>query len=128
MLGVPGQWLQVAMTRRDTMEVIGDLGICVVDESASVVVLGFTVAHKAQGQGYATEAVRGIIETLLRQRQIRSVMAITDARNAASIALLRRVGFEHKDTTATMFRGEACQEDTYIFTAPLAGERNLLTL
>jgi RimJ/RimL family protein N-acetyltransferase len=115
-LGAAGQWLQVAVTRRETGEVIGDLGLCVVDESEGVVELGFTVAQWAQRRGYATEAVNAMLEALLGQRSVQSVMAVTDARNTASVALLRRVGFRHERTTTTIFRGEPCQEQTFVLT------------
>ena len=115
-LGAAGQWLQVAVTRRETGEVLGDLGLCAVDESEGVVELGFTVARSAQGRGYATEAVNAMLEALLGQGIVRSVVAVTDARNAASVALLRRVGFGHERTTTTIFRGEPCREQTFVLT------------
>jgi [ribosomal protein S5]-alanine N-acetyltransferase len=115
-LGAAGQWLQVAVTRGDTSEIIGDLGLCVVDETGGVANLGFTLARWAQGRGYATEAVRGVLDALLGQARVRSVMAVTDARNAASEALLRRVGFRHECTAAAVFRGEPCQEHTFVLT------------
>lgn len=115
-LGAGGEWLQVAVTRRETGEVIGDLGVCVVDESEGVVEIGFTVAQSAQGRGYATEAVSAMIEALLAQANVQSIVAVTDERNAASVALLRRVGFSHERTTARIFRGDPCQELTFVVT------------
>jgi aminoglycoside 6'-N-acetyltransferase len=115
-LGVAGEWLQVAVTLRDTGRLIGDLGLCVIDEAGSSVELGFTMSRGAQGQGYATEAVRGVAERLLGMRLVQSLVATTDARNTASVALLRRVGFMHKRTTPTTFRGEPCMEDTFELT------------
>ena len=117
--GAAGQWLQVAVTRRDTGEVIGDLGLCVVDESGGRVTLGFTLARSAQGRGYATEAVTGLLDALLGQGRARAVVAVTDVRNAAAVALLRRVGFVHEGTAEAKFRGEPCQEHTFVLT----GER-----
>jgi RimJ/RimL family protein N-acetyltransferase len=115
-LGAAGQWLQVAVTRSDTGEVIGDLGLCVVDESGGKVTLGFTLARSSQGRGYATEAVTGVLHALLGQGRARSVVAVTDVRNAAAVASLRRVGFGHEGTAAAMFRGEECQEHTFVLT------------
>ena len=115
-LGAVGQWLQVAVTRSDTGEVIGDLGLCMEDESGGAVTLGFTLARSAQGRGYATEAVTGMLGVLLGQGRARSVVAVTDVRNTASIALLRRVGFGHDGTAAAVFRGEPCQEHTFVLT------------
>jgi RimJ/RimL family protein N-acetyltransferase len=119
MLGAAGQWLQVAVTRIDTGELIGDLGLCVVDESSGTVTLGYTLARSAQGRGYATEAVTGVLDALLGQRRARSVVAVADARNTASVALLRRVGFRHEATASALFRGVACQEHTFVLTDDL---------
>jgi len=116
-LGVVGEWLQVAVTRRDTGELVGDLGLCVVDQDHGVVELGFTVARCAQGCGYATEAVSSAL-TALWKAQIRSVLAVTDTRNAPSVALLRRLGFTLERTATTLFRGEDCHEHTFVYTAP----------
>jgi RimJ/RimL family protein N-acetyltransferase len=115
-LGAAGQWLQLAVTLTDTGEVIGDLGLCVVDESGGRVTLGFTLARSAQGCGYATEAVTGVLDALLDQGRARSVVAITDARNAAAVALLRRIGFGLEGTAAAMFRGVECKEHTFVLT------------
>jgi RimJ/RimL family protein N-acetyltransferase len=117
-LGAAGQWLQVAVTVRRTGELIGDLGVCVIDESEGVVEIGFTVAQSAQGRGYATEAVSAMVDGLLRQATVRSIVAVTDERNTASVALLRRVGFAHERTTSRVFRGEPCQECRFAKSRP----------
>jgi len=57
-----------------------------------------------------------VLDVLLGQGRVRSVVAITDARNSAAVALLRRVGFGHEGTTAAVFRGEPCQEHTFVLT------------
>src|SRR3954471_21627453 len=77
-LGSAGQWLQVAVTLRDTGEVIGDLGLCVLDEGKGEVTLGFTMARSAQRRGYATEAVMAVLDALLGGGRARSVVAVTD--------------------------------------------------
>lgn len=115
--GPAGQWVQVAVTRLDTGELIGDLGICVTDEHAGVVELGYTIARPAQGNGYATETLTAMLAPLLSTPGIRSIVAVTDARNAASIALLQCVGFAHQCTKSTIFRGQPCDEHTFAFAA-----------
>lgn len=115
--GTAGQWVQVAITHRDTGELIGDIGICVSEEHVGVVELGFTIARAAQGNGYATETLTALLDELLNMPGVRSVMAVTDARNDASIALLHRVGFAHQSTKSTIFRGQPCDEHTFTFAA-----------
>lgn len=115
-LGAEGEWLQVAVTRSDTGEVIGDLGLCVIDASRGTITLGFTLARSAQGRGYATEAVTGVLDALLVEGRARSVVAVTDVRNTASVSLLRRVGLRHESTADALFRGEPCHEHTFVLT------------
>jgi RimJ/RimL family protein N-acetyltransferase len=97
----PG-WYQLAIAERSTDRVIGDLGVHILESDPRQVELGFTLAPDAQGQGYATEAVRGILGHLFVALGKHRVIASTDPRNERSIALLRRVGFRleahHRDS------------------------------
>lgn len=119
-LGRAGEWLQVAVVRRDTGELVGDLGLCVVDERDRVVELGFTVSRSSQKQGFASEAVRGVLDALWSEGTVGSVIAVADARNTAARALLKRLGFEHQSTEEAIFRGEPCLEETFVLTAAAA--------
>jgi RimJ/RimL family protein N-acetyltransferase len=129
-LGAPGEWLQVAIARADSGELVGDLGLCVADNDGAEdehgqpiaaeqrsVELGITLARSAQGRGFASEALRAVLDALLRGGHVARVVAITDARNASSEALLRRVGFEHQQTRPASFRGEACLEHRFEMTS-----------
>lgn len=116
-LGAEGEWLQVAITRRDTCQLIGDLGLCVVNEGVGVIELGFTVARSEHGQGYGTEAVTGVVAALMATGRVRSVVAVVDTRNVAAVALLKRAGFELERTDAAIYHGEPCQEHTFVFAA-----------
>ena len=116
-LGARGAWLQVALTRRQDGVLIGDLGLCVRDEGLAVVELGFTLARWAQKRGHASEAVSAVLAALFGRRLARSAIAVTDARNRASIALLERAGFRQARMVDTVFRNEACRELTFVLTA-----------
>jgi len=97
----PG-WYQLAIAERSTDRVVGDLGVHVLECDVRQVELGFTLAPDAQGQGFATEAVRGILRHLFAVVGKHRAIASTDPRNERSIALLRRVGFRleahHRDS------------------------------
>ena len=116
-LGARGAWLQVALTRRSDGVLIGDLGLCVRDEALGAVELGFTLARWAQKRGLASEAVSAVLAALFERGLARSAIAVTDARNRASIALLERVGFWQARTVDTVFRNEACRELTFVLSA-----------
>jgi RimJ/RimL family protein N-acetyltransferase len=97
----PG-WHQLAIAERSTDHIVGDLGVHILESDLRQVELGFTLAPDAQRQGYATEAVRAILDHLFAAHGKHRVIASTDPRNERSIALLRRVGFRleahHRDS------------------------------
>jgi RimJ/RimL family protein N-acetyltransferase len=111
--GVPGQWFQFAVADRSNDDLLGDTAICLDAEDPSRAELGYTFAAASQGKGYATEAVRATIEYAFERLGVDVVVAVTDARNARSIALLDRIGMTHVSTAHMQFKGEWCDELTY---------------
>jgi aminoglycoside 6'-N-acetyltransferase len=100
----PG-WFQYAVDLDGVL--IGDLGLNL-DENLMQAELGFTLAPAYQGRGYATEAVRGLLDDLFIERKLHRVSAECDARNTASARLLRRVGFKQEGLrlSNSWFKGE----------------------
>ena len=108
----PGQWSQFAICTSDAGRLVGDIGIFV-NEEGSQAEIGFTLARPSQGRGIATSAVSAALDLVFAQSNVKSVIAITDTRNTASIGLLRRVGMALVGTTNTVFRGAPCTEHTF---------------
>ena len=84
----PG-WFQYALELRTTQALIGDVAL---NRQGTRAELGFTLARPYQGQGYATEAVRCLLDRVFGEG-VRDVTAEFDPRNLASARLLERVGF-----------------------------------
>jgi len=108
-----GEWMQLAIADRETQILIGDIGVCV-DEAGATAEIGFTLGRLAQGRGLASEAVALAIELVFATTPVARIMAITDARNLPSVALLERLGFRRVDERNTEFRGEPCIEYDYV--------------
>jgi RimJ/RimL family protein N-acetyltransferase len=87
----PG-WFQYAVERTADHTLIGDLGVHT-HANLMQAELGFTLSRAAQGRGYATEAVRAVLDHLFKVRGLHKVSAECDARNTASARLLDRAGF-----------------------------------
>ncbi|WP_432881405.1 GNAT family N-acetyltransferase [Kribbella sp. CA-245084] len=98
-------WFQYAVDLDGLL--IGDLGLNL-HENLMQAELGFTLATEYQGRGYASEAVRGLLEHLFVERELHRVSAEADARNNASARLLERVGFTQEGLrlSNTWFKGE----------------------
>ena len=92
----PGQWFQFAVALAGTDELIGDCGVHVPETEPRQAEIGFTFAAAWQGRGYATEAVRRLLDYLFDELGKHRVVAACDARNVRSSALLRRVGMRRE--------------------------------
>ena len=95
----PG-WFQYALELRTTGALIGDVAINRQGDRAE---LGFTLARRYQGHGYATEAVRCVLDRVFGTG-VHAVTAEFDPRNLASARLLERVGFRRDGNAATLRR------------------------
>ncbi|MET8154208.1 GNAT family protein [Actinoplanes sp. NPDC049668] len=87
----PG-WFQYAIELKDGREHVGDVGVNLNDNLMQAEI-GYTLAPRRQGHGYATEAVRAVLDHLFRVRGLHKVSAECDARNVASARVLERLGF-----------------------------------
>lgn len=86
---------------------VGDVGVGLHDNRMQAEV-GYTLATAHQGRGYATEAVRRVLEHLFEEHGLHRVAAECDARNERSARLLMRLGFRQEGhrVQSTWAKGE----------------------
>jgi RimJ/RimL family protein N-acetyltransferase len=79
--------------------------------------IAYEVGVPHQRKGYATEACRRLL-ALLFEHQFDRVIAEVDSRNAASLALLRRLNFSEDDykENADHFKGSPSHEFRFVMT------------
>jgi RimJ/RimL family protein N-acetyltransferase len=94
--GIPGEWLQIAIERKDKGRMIGDCAFNVMEDDARQAEIGYTLAREAHGQGFATEAVAALLTYLFTALDLHRVVATVDARNTGSVALLERLGMRRE--------------------------------
>ena len=87
-----GEWFQFAVALRTTGELIGDCAAGPHDGDVRQAEIGFTIAPRYQGRGFATEAARCLLGYLFGARHKHRVVAYCDARNTASARVLERLG------------------------------------
>ena len=104
-----GQVLSLAIERRDTGAMIGDLVLfwhSVADGHAEV---GYVIHPDHAGQGFATEATTALIDLAFDGGlPVHRVSARLDERHAASAAVCRRLGMRHEASyvEGEWFKGE----------------------
>jgi RimJ/RimL family protein N-acetyltransferase len=93
---VPGTWFQMAIELTGAGALIGDCGIHSLPDQPLHAEIGITLAPEHQGKGYATEAVRCLLDYVFGKLEKHRVTAICDARNAAAARVLERVGMRRE--------------------------------
>jgi RimJ/RimL family protein N-acetyltransferase len=85
-------WNQIGIALRSDNRLIGDCGIHVLETDSRIAEIGITIAPNHQSNGYATEALKAVLELLFARLGKHRVIASVDPRNLASMALMERIG------------------------------------
>lgn len=67
--------------------------------------IGYHIAEKYTGNGYATEAVKAFLPVIARQVNINEIYGICLAENKASLAVMKKCGFENVFTEIGLYQG-----------------------
>jgi len=90
--GQPGGWVQFTVEELDGGRIVGDVGLSVADGEPDVIKVGYTIDPAFQGLGYATEAIRALVEYAFETLGATVVRAHASAENAQSIRVAEKVG------------------------------------
>jgi RimJ/RimL family protein N-acetyltransferase len=94
-LAAPGDHLDLAVALHDGT-VVGDLVVMLHEVEHGTVEVGWIFDPAHGGSGYATEAVRAMLDLVFTGLQARRAVARVDARNTASLRLCARVGMRQE--------------------------------
>ena len=79
-------------TLRETGEVVGDVDLLWVSDQHRTGEVGFVVDPAHQGNGYATEAARAVVDWAFGSFGLHRVIGRTEARNTGSARVLEKLG------------------------------------
>ena len=111
--GVPGEPFQFAVALIDDDRLVGDCMLAIDAGDPPTAEIGYTIAPEHQGRGYSVEAAEAVLAYAFDRQGVVAVRAVTDTRNAPSIAVAERLGMTLVGTVHTVFKGEPCDEHTY---------------
>jgi aminoglycoside 6'-N-acetyltransferase len=113
--GTPGSWFQFAVTLAPSGPLIGDCALRCRRTDPRQAELGFTFATAYQGQGYASEAVRCLLQYAFTTLALHRVFSLTDVRNVSAQRLLERLRFRREGQLrqSTWLKGEWVSELLY---------------
>ncbi|MFD5420536.1 GNAT family N-acetyltransferase [Streptomyces sp. NPDC127069] len=94
----PG-WGPYAIVRKDDGRAIGGIGFHGAPDADGNAEIGYDLVPSARGDGYATDALRGLAAWAFRQPGLTALHASVDADNAPSHGVVGRAGFERTGAT-----------------------------
>ncbi|MCW2778021.1 MAG: GCN5-related N-acetyltransferase [Frankiales bacterium] len=114
-LRADGDLLELAVDLAADGTLVGDLLVALRSAADGTVEVGYLFSRAHQGRGYATEAVRALVDLCVDGLGARRVVARVDARNTRSRALLTRLGFRQEALLVenAVFKGELSSEADY---------------
>lgn len=103
-----GDGLNLAVIRRDTGRLIGDVVLEWTSEAHSRAAIRYVFHPDHHGHGFASEAARELIRLAFEDLAVHKVTARLDSRNTASARLLERIGMraEARLVGHEWFKGE----------------------
>jgi [ribosomal protein S5]-alanine N-acetyltransferase len=90
----PGRFGPYFMIRKADEMIIGEIG-CSVGDGCATGTVGYSVVEPCWGQGYATEALRALLDHVLAQPDMRRVVAETMVDHVASRRVMEKVGMKY---------------------------------
>jgi len=114
-IDIADTWYQFVLIRKDTGELIGDVGLHFFDAALKQVELGCSIDKNYQGNGFATEALREAMHYVFVKLDKQRIVASVDPRNSKSIALIERLGLKKEAHYKERFqiRGEWVDDVIY---------------
>lgn len=88
-----GEYIRLAVERREDARVLGEVLLFKFDMGSRRAELGYALARSAWGRGYVAEALPPLIAYGFRELGLNRLEAVVDPRNAASVKVVRRLGF-----------------------------------
>lgn len=84
---------------RETGVTVGSIGFYGPPDEHGAVMVGYGLAELARGNGYATEALRGLVAYAFTHPGVTRIVADTDLGNVASHRVLEKAGFGRTHST-----------------------------
>ena len=93
-----GDSLRLALSPRDSEELVGEIALTLVDAQSAQVEIGWALHPDHTGRGYASEAAGTAVDLAFERLGAHRVFARLDSLNTASARVCERLGMRHEAT------------------------------
>lgn len=114
-INVMDTWFQLGMYLRSDGRLVGDVGLHFLLPDNQQTEIGFTTSPDHQRKGYAFEAVAAVFDCLFTVMGKHRIIGSVDPMNAASIALLEKLGMRREGCFKKSVRIRNQWEDDIVY-------------
>ena len=114
-LNADGDVIRLAITRRDSGRMVGELVLIVASAANACLEIGWVLHPDHQGHGFAAEGARALLGYAMRRLGAHRVVAQLHPENADSAALCTRLGMRQEAHHRSDIWVKGAWEDTAIF-------------
>ena len=94
---------------------VGDIGLCRTAENPQEADVGYSIATYAQGQGYASEALRALCQHAFDEAGVTALNAWVLAGNVGSQRVLQKLGFSRVEILQKVYRLNGVFHDDWVY-------------
>ncbi len=110
-----GAGLSLYVVRRSDGVLVGGVGLHELNERHARGEVGYWLGRRHRGQGYATEAVRGLLNVCFHHLRLHRIEAGVFPGNENSVRVLRRCGFRYEGTMRDLLRKAGVHRSSMVF-------------
>ncbi|MEW8995915.1 GNAT family N-acetyltransferase [Clostridium sp.] len=92
---------------------IGVVGVHAKAEIDNEVEILYSISDNYQGNGYATEAAKALIQWIFENTELKYLTAIVKPENISSKTVIKKLGFNYVDNRVVLYDGQMCKFDYY---------------
>ncbi|MFN8376424.1 MAG: GNAT family protein [Anaerolineae bacterium] len=111
----PRIYYRLAVTLCPTRQVIGHVSLILNHPQISEWEIGWTIDPDYWRKGYATEAARAVLDMAFRQLQAHRVVAFCHVLNAASVAVMEKLGMQQEGRLRQVRCWNAGWSDEFVY-------------
>jgi ribosomal-protein-alanine N-acetyltransferase len=103
----------LAIEHKIDKKCIGVVGVHPKEEIDNEVEILYGISDDYQGNGYATESSKKLIEWVFKNTELKILTAIVKPENSSSKAVIGKLGFEYVDARLVSYDGAMCNFNYY---------------
>jgi RimJ/RimL family protein N-acetyltransferase len=86
------EWWNWLVVSRETRQALGSIALGGQPDTSGAVLIGYAMYPGLEGRGYATEAVRALVEWVFDQPEVKTVRALAPVWNTPAVHVAEKVG------------------------------------